>query len=83
MKYPELLSLRRCSHLSVSPGGGRCAFLVHTPSEAENSYVGRVYVSAFTGEISSSRNTPTPQPMKAPTMGIRAVTAMRQLTKRA
>jgi acylaminoacyl-peptidase len=50
MKYPELLSLRRCSHLSVSPGGGRCAFLVHTPSEAENSYVGRVYVSAFTGD---------------------------------
>lgn len=51
MKYPELLSLRRSSHLSISPGGDRCAFLVHTPSETGNCYIGRVYVSAFTDAV--------------------------------
>lgn len=48
MKYPELLALRRSSHLSISPDGSKCAFLVHTPTEDENTYVGRIYVSSFT-----------------------------------
>ena len=48
MKYPELWALRCSSHLSISPDGSKCAFLVHTPEEAENTYTGHVYVSGFT-----------------------------------
>lgn len=36
MKHPEILSLHNISNLRISPGAGRCAFLVHTPCEAEN-----------------------------------------------
>lgn len=48
MNHPELLSLCRSSHLSISPDGSRCAFLVHTPLQIENKYDGRVYLSNFT-----------------------------------
>ena len=40
-------------------------------------------ISACMGATISSKNAPTMHPMKAPTMGIRAVTAMRHPTRRA
>lgn len=49
MKYPPLLALCRSTHLSISPDAGRCAFLVHTPSEAEQGDVARIYAGPFTG----------------------------------
>lgn len=48
MKHPELLSLHSVSDLRISPGTSRCAFLVHTPCEAENNYETHLYVSDFT-----------------------------------
>lgn len=47
MMYPELLNLRTISDLHVSPDGSRCAFLVHTPREAENDYLSQLYISDF------------------------------------
>lgn len=47
MKHPELLNLRTVSDLRVSPGGNRCAFLVHSPREAENDYITQLYISDF------------------------------------
>ncbi len=48
MKHPELLSLHSVSNLRISPGASRCAFLVHTPCEAENNYETHLYVSDYT-----------------------------------
>lgn len=47
MMYPELLNLRTVSDLHISPDGSRCAFLVHTPREAENDYISQLYISDF------------------------------------
>ena len=47
MRYPELLAIRRSSHLCVSPSGKMCAFLVYTPSEEENGYISQVFVSDY------------------------------------
>lgn len=48
MKHPEILSLHSVSDLRVSPGARCCAFLVHTPCEAENTYETNLYISDFT-----------------------------------
>ena len=47
MKHPEILSLHNISNLRISPGAGRCAFLVHTPCEAENNYETHIHISDF------------------------------------
>lgn len=47
MKHPEILNLHSVSDLHVSPGADRCAFLVHTPCEAENNDETHLYVSDF------------------------------------
>lgn len=47
MRFPELLALRHSSHLCISPSGNACAFLVHTPSQAENNYVSQIFISDY------------------------------------
>ena len=48
MKHPEILSLHSVSDLRVSPEASHCAFLVHTPCEAENNYETHLHISDFT-----------------------------------
>lgn len=59
MNFPALLALKKVSGLRISPNGSKCAFLVHTPQQAENNYKCSVYISDYTNASPLGANSVT------------------------